>query len=321
MRSRTMKKTVSIIIPTYNDEEYLSHCLSTCVSQTYGQIEVFVIDDGSKSDATKDIVFSFLQRDSRIRYFQQENAGPGVARNYGLSLVSDLQDKYVCFIDSDDWVELDYIQRLVEALEENDCDMVCGRSPLTDGSILSGAQAIAALCEWKLSMGVCDKIIKGSALPQNPFGTWSRFGEDTVAFFRCYLEEGVRVFATAQEYGYHYEQRTDSATAVALTPQKALEYLFLWVNIAREFLDSSVRDKTAERMVFWRLGSEILQMDPLVSQIKTPSQDERHKIDAVFAFLKTEKALLRFKPKTAQEFFKKWLRIVCPHLYCRLGGK
>lgn len=109
---------VSIIIPVYNVEKYLEQCLKSVINQTYSNIEILLIDDGSP-DSSPTICDSYAQKDNRIRVIHQENAGVSVARNKGLDLAT---GEYVYFLDADDWIEENAIEVMVSALKEEALD-------------------------------------------------------------------------------------------------------------------------------------------------------------------------------------------------------
>lgn len=109
---------VSIIVPVYNSEKYLKKCLNSLVNQTLKDIEIIIIDDGS-TDNSKKIINSF--KDSRINYFYQTNKGQANARNNGLKKVN---GKYVMFIDSDDYVDINMCNELFSLANSHDYDIV-----------------------------------------------------------------------------------------------------------------------------------------------------------------------------------------------------
>lgn len=115
-------KTVSLIIPVYNTEKYLRKCLDSAVQQTYPQMEIICVDDGS-TDLSGKIVDEYSARDSRIIAVHQPNAGESAARNTGLGRAT---GEYIGFMDCDDWIEPDMYETLVKLLEENDADMAIG---------------------------------------------------------------------------------------------------------------------------------------------------------------------------------------------------
>lgn len=110
---------VSIIIPVYNVEPYLEKCLQSVVTQTYKNIEILLVNDGS-TDRSPAVCRAFAARDTRIQVLNQENGGVSSARNAGLEMAN---GEYVCFIDSDDWVETDYVATLWEVLEKCGADI------------------------------------------------------------------------------------------------------------------------------------------------------------------------------------------------------
>lgn len=112
---------ISIVIPIYNAEEYLANCLESIVMQTYGNLEVILINDGS-TDSSKSILQKYVNVDNRFRYFSQINAGPSVARNLG---IKEAKGDYLSFIDADDWVSPDYLEKLITAMLNKDTDLVC----------------------------------------------------------------------------------------------------------------------------------------------------------------------------------------------------
>ena len=115
---------VSVIIPAYNAEDYISQCLSSVLSQTLSDIEVIVVDDGS-TDRTASIVEELTHRDGRIRLIRQENQCAGVARNKGMEVA---EGKYLYFLDADDWIELDSLEKLCSSAESLGSDIVVARS-------------------------------------------------------------------------------------------------------------------------------------------------------------------------------------------------
>jgi len=110
---------VTIVLPTYNVEEYLSKCLDSIVSQTYKNIEIIVVIDGAK-DGSLVIAQDYAAKDNRIKVITQPNSGSGPARNNGIKHAN---GELITFIDPDDWVEQDYIETLVKLQQEGDYDL------------------------------------------------------------------------------------------------------------------------------------------------------------------------------------------------------
>lgn len=113
-----MKKLVSIIIPIYNMENYLDRCLNSIVTQSYTNLEVILVDDGSK-DTSLSICYAWKKKDARVKVIHKENGGVSSARNAGLI---EAKGEYIAFIDPDDWVETEMYSTLVRDIEENHAD-------------------------------------------------------------------------------------------------------------------------------------------------------------------------------------------------------
>lgn len=105
---------ISVIVPVYNAEKYIDRCVNSIISQTYGDWELFLIDDGSKDNSLERIK-QYEKKDKRIKALHQENQGAGAARNKGLEMVS---GDYVVFVDSDDYIEPDYFRLLSNHTED-----------------------------------------------------------------------------------------------------------------------------------------------------------------------------------------------------------
>ena len=119
-------KKVSVIIPVYNVEKYFDKCMESVFNQTYTDLEIILVDDGSKDNSGK-MCDEFALRDQRVKVIHKENGGLSSARNAALDIAT---GEYVCFIDSDDFVELSMIEKVVNKIEETNAD-VCMFSHFT----------------------------------------------------------------------------------------------------------------------------------------------------------------------------------------------
>ena len=114
---------ISVIIPVYGVEKYIAQCLESVINQTYKNLEIIVINDGTK-DRSAEIAKEYATKDSRIKVYDFENGGLSVARNRGLEMAT---GDYISYIDSDDWIKKNMYETLLEAVMKNDADMVkCG---------------------------------------------------------------------------------------------------------------------------------------------------------------------------------------------------
>lgn len=115
-----MQDLISIVVPVYNCEKYLEECMNSLCSQTYKNIEIICVDDGS-TDSSTVILKSIAEKDSRVKILSQKNAGAGAARNYGLSVA---QGKYIYFFDADDIAFNNLLELVYKRAQETDADIV-----------------------------------------------------------------------------------------------------------------------------------------------------------------------------------------------------
>lgn len=109
-------KLISIIVPIYNSDKYLFRCINSLIKQSYQNLEIILIDDGS-TDNSKKICNYFLKKDKRIKFFIKSNGGVSSARNLGLL---NAKGDYIAFVDSDDYIEADMLEKLLNSLIENE---------------------------------------------------------------------------------------------------------------------------------------------------------------------------------------------------------
>lgn len=113
-------KLLSIIVPVYNVKSYLKKCVESIINQTYTNLQIILVDDGS-TDGSQDICDEFAQRDSRIVVIHKENGGQSTARNVGMDRAKGV---YIAFVDSDDWLEPNMYEALISQLEKHEADIV-----------------------------------------------------------------------------------------------------------------------------------------------------------------------------------------------------
>lgn len=114
---------ISVIIPVFNVEEFLEKCINSVISQTYTELEIILVDDGSTDNSGK-ICDEYAKKDDRIKVIHKQNEGQGVARNYALDIC---KGDYIAFVDSDDYIELDMFEIMLKAIDSDNYDIaICG---------------------------------------------------------------------------------------------------------------------------------------------------------------------------------------------------
>lgn len=111
---------ISVIIPVYNVESYLKRCLDSVINQSYQDLEIILIDDGSTDNSSK-ICDEYASNDPRVIVIHKQNAGQAAARNDGINIA---KGEYIAFVDSDDWIELDMYELLMQAIIDTKADIV-----------------------------------------------------------------------------------------------------------------------------------------------------------------------------------------------------
>ncbi|MBQ5982969.1 MAG: glycosyltransferase [Prevotella sp.] len=199
---------VSILIPVYNVEKYLPHCLDSVINQTYSHLQIVLIDDGSK-DTSFFICKEYANKDKRFEIYHQDNQGVAATRNH---LLEKAKGDYVLFVDSDDWIEVDMVDHLLSLGVQKDADIVmCDRvindnkPSLTKPIVveLSQEKAIKDYLYHNYFIGsLCDKLIKANLLQNLTFNSSISYGED--ALFCWQVLQWVKKVIVTNKQLYHY---------------------------------------------------------------------------------------------------------------------
>ena len=211
-----MKPLVSIIIPIYNVEKYIHQCIDSITSQTYRNLEIILVDDGSPDNCGL-ICDEYQAKDSRVKVIHKENGGISDARNAG---IDNAKGDYLMFVDSDDWVEPTYCERALEqAILQNAACVAFGITTIrTNGEIISMAplssrfisaeEAIACMVERKFPYGyVVNKIYKRSLFKDLRFPLGVIYEDNAILYLVFHLAKGVYVF---NDRLYNYRRREGS---------------------------------------------------------------------------------------------------------------
>lgn len=245
---KVQEDLIGIIVPIYNKAAYLPQCLESLRAQTYRNIEIVLVDDGS-TDASPAICQKFCRTDSRFRYFCQQNGGQNAARKTG---VEQAHGKWVMFVDADDTVSRDMCAHLLQRQRETDADMVCamfqkvpgGVIDMTYPQVLAGRDVLHTLVPWKFGDDKrFDKRFRYGLLPilfrarlvRDAFKTLDlriTYGED-VACTLAILTHAERV-AFLQEVVYFWRMH-DASFCHTHNKSNALTQKWMLLYVARVF--------------------------------------------------------------------------------------
>ena len=163
----------SIVIPVYNSEKYLHRCIQSILNQTYPNWNAIFVNDGS-TDSSVEILRSYAEKDSRIRVISQSNGGSSAARNVGMTAV---ESEYFTFVDADDYISADFIERTLSAALESSCDLVLTGISCNGGNAgmyFSGLTKFTPLYFKVINPGPYAKLYKKSIVERHRI----RFPED-----------------------------------------------------------------------------------------------------------------------------------------------
>ena len=256
---------LSVIVPVYNVEAFLPKCLNSLLNQTYKDLEIILIDDGSTDNSGK-ICDEYAERDNRIKVIHQKNQGVSAARNVGLDLST---GDYITFVDSDDWCEKDYFENAMlyffyydinllitnftrEQIENNKNRKNCLQ--YTNKKFLNSYNAIENMVNrrnfgWEIFATFYDK----QSIHNIRFKKANYYGEDFEFKYRVNKNKKIKVCYTSI-FGYHYVNRADSAVNSYTLKKKMNSLIFqelLIDNEKDEIYSSLLKKKYFDALVYY----------------------------------------------------------------------
>lgn len=258
-----MKDVISIVVPIYNVGKYLEQCINSLVKQTYHNIEIILVDDGS-TDNSGEICDKFAQKDARIKVIHQANKGLTVTRRAGVNLAS---GKYVGFVDGDDWIEPDMYEKLYEFVESKQVDIVTstgcreyewgvGEKKLGD-TIKAGRYIINEENEYiinrvlscsidgreRINGSMCFKLFKKNIISKvlNDIDEKVHgFMDDTVCVFGAIINS-KSIYIT-NECLYHHREHSESFT-YSRNPEGLKQVNYAYLSLKKIIEDAGYKDK------------------------------------------------------------------------------
>lgn len=225
---------ISVVVPVYNVEKYLNRCVESIVNQTYKNLEIILVDDGS-TDSSPAICDEWAQKDNRIKVIHKKNGGLSSARNAGIKA---LTGKYVCFIDSDDYIEINTFELMLKSITKDDYDVCICSANLVDkdyniiskenykSSTFSGEEVMKAFLTGKVfeSISACDKLYKVSVIRNNniTFNEEEKWGEDFPFNYRYFKK--VDKLISIDDRLYNYLTKRNGSITNGITYGKVMRW-------------------------------------------------------------------------------------------------
>lgn len=264
-------KKISVIVPVYNSETFLPKCLDSIINQTYKNLEIILIDDGSKDNSGK-ICDEYAKKDDRIVVVHKENAGVSSARNAGVAIAT---GDYIGFVDSDDWIESHMYQNLINILDNYDVD-IARCSYKRDGLNISQShifneskiidlrnsreEIICNVINSKMHCYNCLILLKRNIATKIKYIEEIALGEDLIWFIELLCNINSLYYSNSQDY--HYVFNENSASQSKISKVKNLrDVLTLYEQInkilnTKKILTDNIRRILATEM-FYRLSSDL----------------------------------------------------------------
>ncbi len=294
-----MNDLISVIVPVYKVEDYLDKCIESIVNQTYRDLEIILVDDGSPDNCPA-MCDAWAEKDSRIKVIHKENGGLSDARNAGLRAAN---GEYIAFVDSDDSISSDMYEKLYKSITHNNCDIASctavrvwedGRSPVpltrtNRNIVLNKNEAMNALIDSTyLVMTVWNKLYKASIVTNIPFEV-GKIHEDEFWTWKAIANAGS--VSVIEDICYYYLQRNNSIMGLegekypllvlqakaerheyirkelpSLTQKSSMDIIYTCVFKGYQVLKSADKDK--QKILMSQLNEYVLQYKPDDAYIK-----------------------------------------------------
>ncbi|MEG0523166.1 MAG: glycosyltransferase [Erysipelotrichaceae bacterium] len=312
------KDKISIIVPVYNVGCYLNRCVDSILAQTYKNIEIILIDDGS-TDNSGEICDDYSKKYDIVKTVHKENGGVAKARNQGITLAT---GDYIGFVDGDDYIGNEMYSFLYNNLIKNNADIsICSyyevygnktiRKNNNDVKFVMNTKEteIMLFTDGNFESGVWDKLFAKKALKNSFFNTNVNYGEELQFLFNCI--ENAQVIVYESKPHYYYFQREDSVTHVLEVnegPIQSIKYLLM-------YLKENKYDETIIRLVNTRYVLSMFRAFNVSLQIKEN--------DIVNKRLKKELFLNRkfvyYKSLNSKKMLQLKLFFNCPFVYVKVA--
>ena len=231
MKNKDVTSLVSVVVPIYNVESYLKECVDSILFQTYKNLEIIVVDDGS-TDGSETLYDEYAAQDARVRVLHKKNGGLSDARNAGMKVAT---GDLITFVDSDDYISKDFIEILFEAMLENKSDIAIANMKRTSkrdekntstawktSNFKSEDALISMLYGIPFGTSACGKLFKRNLFKGVEF-PYGKFSEDLFTIYKTILKSKSVTYVEFDGYFYYY--RDEGSIVVSGYKEKHLEAL------------------------------------------------------------------------------------------------
>lgn len=272
---------ISIIVPIYNVEEYIEKCIDSLINQTYKNIEIVLVDDGS-TDKSYDICKRYSEKDSRIKLIHKKNGGLSDARNVG---IDNATGEYITFVDSDDWLSYNYCEIMIKEINETKADIVMSNLVYVysndytfeveekfDKKSYTNIEALEAF-EDTINVVAVSKLYKRELFDNLRYRV-GKIHEDEFMFHRIFYEASKISWLDVELYAYRQRENSITTSKYSLKKLDAIEALEDRMNFYEKNSLHNLKEKTrALYMYLLRknireiLASDINEKDEYVNEL------------------------------------------------------
>lgn len=252
-----MKYKVSIIVPMFNSEKFITRCVESLINQTYENIEIIVIDDGSIDNSVNKLS---KYKDERLKVYKKENEGVSLARNYGIKKST---GDYLLFVDSDDYIENIMVGELINRLNDKSTFVLCNNNEIFKNRIdkrilFSGKEGninkeivLREIANGNAGL-VCSKLISSNIVKDNniTFDESLKVGEDQIFFLE--VAEKTDKFLYINKELYHYDRRNDESATIKYQENLHKNFICLKSKVEDFFVRNNLSSNYDKELLFYK---------------------------------------------------------------------
>jgi glycosyltransferase involved in cell wall biosynthesis len=220
-----MEPLITVIVPIFNVQDYLNRCIDSILNQTYKNLEIILIDDGS-TDSSGNICDKYAVNDFRISVIHKENEGPSVARNIGIAKAS---GEFISFIDSDDYIAPNMIEFLYDKIKTKKVNIaICGRYYVFENGyinakgkknldiVMNAEDAIRKMCSTNyFDMSCCDRLFEKSLFDLIRFPEY-KLCEDWCVIYKLF-DKAKKISYNSTPLYYYYQRRNSNSRDISVS--------------------------------------------------------------------------------------------------------
>lgn len=276
-----MEELISVIVPIYNVEKYLNICVDSILNQTYKNLEIILVDDGSTDNCGK-ICDKYAQKDNRIKVIHKENEGVSSARNVG---IENANGSYIAFVDGDDWIEKWYCNQLLEeAIQQKSDVVVCAYNRIIDNriekcninqkkQILNSEEYLMKALNPQTGFGFCHmKLIKKNVIKKVRFNQKLVVGED--ALFNMQMCENINKAVFIPKALYNYRNNCESV--VKKYDEKYVDKYYNAMKVTKKYIFDNYEKEEIKQNYYNFVTFHIMLI--AVNYCYNPNNNEKKKI-------------------------------------------